>query len=158
MTDEPNNKKPMLRILVVGGGGALLAAAGIDTISVIGRHIGLPFLGSIELVQAAVLIAGSASLVAATLAGSHAVVRLVVDRLPAKMRGALSWANSLASALLFLGLLAGSVWITVDMWGGHEESELLRVPYIPLRLICCGSLAAVALVFLVHALGRSRKC
>jgi len=145
-------------ILVVGGGGALLAAAGVDTISVIGRHIGLPLLGSIELVQAAVLIAGSASLVAATLAASHAVVRLVVDRLPAKMRGVLNWVNGLASALLFLGLLTGSVWIMADMWGGHEESELLRLPYIPLRLICCASLATVALIFLVRALGRSRKC
>ena len=158
MTEEPNNKKPMPLILVIGGGGALLVAAGIDTISVIGRHIGLPFLGSIELVQAAVLIAGSASLVVATLAGSHAMVRLVVDRLPVKVRDVLSWVNGLASALLFLGLLAGSIWILGDMWSGHEESELLRVPYVPLRLICCGSLVAVALIFLVRALGRSRKC
>ena len=158
MTGEPKNKKPMSLILVIGGGGALLAAAAIDTMSVIGRHIGLPFLGSIELVQAAVLIAGSVSLVAATLAGSHAVVRLVIDRLPTKIRDAVGWASGVASGLLFLGLLAGSVWIMVDMWSGHEESELLRIPYMPLRLISCGSLAAVALIFLVRALGRSRKC
>ena len=158
MTGEPKNKKPMSLILVVGGGGALLAAAAIDTMSVIGRHIGLPFLGSIELVQAAVLIAGSVSLVAATLAGSHAVVRLVIDRLPTKIRDAVGWASGVASGLLFLGLLAGSVWIMVDMWSGHEESELLRIPYMPLRLISCGSLAAVALIFLVRALGRNRKC
>ncbi len=145
-------------ILVIGGGGALLAAAFIDVISVIGRHIDLPFLGSIELVQAAVLVAGSASLIAATLAGSHAAVHLVFDRLPAPWRKALERVNLLASALLFLGLLAGSIWIAADMWGGHEESELLRIPYIPLRIICCGSLAVVAAVFLVRAFRRSRKC
>jgi TRAP-type C4-dicarboxylate transport system permease small subunit len=142
--------------LVVAGGSALLAAAIIDTISVIGRHIDLPFLGSIELVQAAILLSGSAALIVATLAGSHAVVRLVVERLPHRMRHGLERINRVASASFFLGLLAGSVWIMGDMWSGHEESELLHIPYIPLRFVLCCGLAVVAVVFLARALRRTR--
>ena len=37
------------------GGIALLAATAIDTLAVIGRHLGIPVTGSIELMQAAVL-------------------------------------------------------------------------------------------------------
>jgi TRAP-type C4-dicarboxylate transport system permease small subunit len=157
MTEEPEDKKPMSAILVIAGGGALLAAAIIDAASVVGRHVGLPFLGSIELVQAAILIAGSSSLVAATLAGSHAIVRLVFDRLPERFRHNVASANRLAAVAFFLGLLAGSIWITADMWGGHEESELLRIPYAPLRIVSCASLTVVAVIFLARALKRSRK-
>ena len=56
------------------GGGALLAATAIDTFAVIGRQIGLPLRGAIELIQAAVLVAGCIALVLATHVDRHARV------------------------------------------------------------------------------------
>ena len=61
------------------GGAALLAATAIDTIAVIGRQVGYSVHGAIELIQAAILVAGSLALltgsawVAADLWNSHEV-------------------------------------------------------------------------------------
>lgn len=147
------------RLLVLIGGAALLVAVATDFSAVIGRHIGRPLLGSIEIVQAAVLVASSAAMLVATLGRRHAVVHLVVDRLPALWRGVLHRLAALLGAVLFAGLLAGAAWIAADMSGGHEESELLRIPYAPLRWIEIAALAAIALTFLVQAVrggGRPR--
>src|SRR5690606_16773026 len=73
--------KPSMRLLVWAGGVALLFATVIDTIAVIGRHIGLPLAGSIELMQAAVLVSGAVGLLVATIEQSHARVHLLVERL-----------------------------------------------------------------------------
>ncbi len=59
-------------VLVIVGGGALLAAMAIDGLAVIGRHVGWPLLGSIEAVQAAVLVSGCVALLVATRARRHA--------------------------------------------------------------------------------------
>ena len=131
------------------GGIALLTAALLESISVIGRHIGLPFHGSIELIQAAVLVSGSVALVIATARGSHARVRLLLDRLPVGARLAGERACSAAVALAFLLVFAGSVWIAVDLWNGHERSELIGVPWRTLRLFAnlCLPIAATAAVW-----------
>jgi len=44
-------------------------------------------------------------------------------------------------------LATGSIWIAHDLRGGHEESELLHIPYAPLRVISIVSVAAVALIY-----------
>ena len=136
------------RLLVIVGGVALLIALAVDALAVIGRHVGLPLLGSIELVQAAVLVSGSAALLVATLAEVHARVHLLVDRLPASWQGLLLRFGQLLSALLFLAFMAASVWIASDLWQGHEQSELLRIAYRPLRIVAVVATAAVALAFL----------
>jgi hypothetical protein len=50
--------------------------------------------------------------------------------------------------LLFAALLAGTVWIAADLWHGHEESELLRIPYRPLRIVAAASLAGLLILSL----------
>jgi TRAP-type C4-dicarboxylate transport system permease small subunit len=142
------------RVLVITGGGALLAAMGIDALAVLGRHVGIPLLGSIELVQAAVLVSGSIALLIATLAGVHARVHLLVDRLPAAAAEALRRLGLLLGAVLYLALLVGSLWIARDLWQGHEESELLALPYRPLRAFAALATGSVALAFLAQTLRR----
>jgi hypothetical protein len=44
--------------------------------------------------------------------------------------------------------MAASLWIASDLWQGHEQSELLRIPYKPLRIVAVLATAAVAVVFL----------
>lgn len=136
-----------VRTLIVWLGGlALLAAAFVDTVSVIGRHIGLPLHGAIELIQAAVLVSGSIALVFATLHASHARVGLVLDRLPGLARRVGEFSCAVAVALAFVLLFVGSLWIAIDLWGGHERSELLGVPWWAMRLFAnaCLLIAAVA--------------
>ena len=136
------------------GGGALLAATLIDTLAVICRHIGWPINGSIEAMQAVVLVAGSLGLVIATWEDSHARVGLLVERLSAGGRRVADWLSEVATLAFVLALLVGSVWLSADLWNGHEQSELLGVPWALLRVIANLSLAAVAVLLLLRIAGR----
>jgi TRAP-type C4-dicarboxylate transport system permease small subunit len=129
------------------GGSALLFAMGADAVAVLGRHLGIPLLGSIEMVQAAMLVASSMAVIAATLAEKHAVVHLLVGRLRPATQSKLARLHSFLCFVFFAALTYGSVWIALDLRGGHEESELLRIPYAPLRIICILAMLAVALIF-----------
>jgi TRAP-type C4-dicarboxylate transport system permease small subunit len=143
-------------LAIIAGGVALLAAAAIDTVAVIGRNIGLPLTGSIELMQAAVVISGGIGLIIATIEQSHARVRLLVDRLTPER---LVWADRASDALTLifvLALLAGSIWLAADLWHAHEQSELLGIPWRLLRLVANGSLLAVC-VILVWRIARKAR-
>lgn len=133
--------------LVWTAGGALLLATAVDTLALLGRHVHVPLLGSIEIVQAAVLIASAGALLVATVFDSHARVHLL-QRLPASVRRQLDRVHTLAGVVVVLALLAGSAWITADLWHGHEESELLRIPWLPLRLIVLLTLLSLVGVLL----------
>lgn len=138
------------------GAAALLFAVAVDAIAVIGRHIGKPLLGSIELMQAAILIAASAAIVSATMVDKHAVVHLLIDRLSPRARRIMGRVHAALCALFFAALAAGSIWIALDLRGGNEESELLRVPYAPLRAISIIAVSAVALIY-VWRIGARRR-
>ncbi|MFB0610713.1 TRAP transporter small permease [Aurantiacibacter poecillastricola] len=138
--------KPM-RLAVWIGGSALLAATAIDTLAVIGRHVGLPVTGSIELMQAAVLVSGGLGLVIATIVQSHARVRLFIDRLSPPGQVLADRISDALSLIFFLGLLIGSAWLSLDLWDAHEQSEILGVPWRWLRVIAnlCLFIAAASL-------------
>lgn len=143
--------KPWQRWLVVVGGLALFLAMATDAAAVIGRHVGLPLRGSIELVQGFVLVSGSLAMVLATVAGEHARVHLLVDRVPDRMKALLRRVGLLCGALFFAALLTASFLIARDVWAGYEESELLHVPYRPLRVLAVLAMAGVVLLFLKQA-------
>ncbi|HQS70976.1 MAG: TRAP transporter small permease [Novosphingobium sp.] len=138
------------------GGIALLAATGIDAISVIGRNVGLPFRGSIELVQVAVLVAGTLALLVATVDRSHAKVHLLVDRMSETARRLLDRVSALLGAVFFAALLAGSVWLMADLWDGHEQSEVVGVSWRAMRLFANVVLAAIVLALLGQAFRRRK--
>jgi TRAP-type C4-dicarboxylate transport system permease small subunit len=142
------------RITIWIGGVALLGATLADTVAVIGRKIGLPLHGSIELVQLCVLVAGAIALLLSTLAGSHAKVHLVVDRLGDRWRDAALRGNSLLAAGFFIALLVGSAWLAVDLWNGHEQSELLGIPWRWMRMLANLCFAAIIVLLLRQAFGR----
>lgn len=136
------------RGLVIVGGSVMLVAVAVELLAVLGRLLSLPLPGSIELVQVAVTISGITALLIATLHGSHARVRLVLDRLSPPLARLMHCSNALLSATFFLLLCVGSAWLLADLWQGYEESEIWRVPYRPLRLLAVAGTLAVALVFL----------
>ena len=123
----------MMRAAVWLGGIALLAATLIDTVAVIGRNAGFALHGAIELIQAAVLVAGGIALVVATLAASHARVHLLLDRLPTPRKALAHRLCAAVTALFFAAILAGSIWLALDLWAAHELSELLGLPWRWLR-------------------------
>ncbi|CDO34912.1 TRAP transporter small permease subunit [Novosphingobium sp. KN65.2] len=143
------------KIVIWLGGAALLAATAIDTLAVLGRHLGLPVTGSIELMQAAVLVSGSIGLLVSTIYRSHARVRLIVDRLPPSWRSIADRCSDGLTLLFVLALLAGSVWLSVDLWNAHEESELLGVPWRVLRLFANACLLAICAVLTLRIVRRA---
>ncbi len=147
MTHSAGNAR-WYRWLIIAGGSAMLLAVAIELLAVAGRLLALPLPGSIELVQVAVTVSGIAGLVVATLHGSHAHVRLLLERLAPAQARLLVRVNQVLAALFFLLLTAGSAWLMLELWSGFEETEVWRVPYAPLRvLVTLGSLA-VAAIFL----------
>jgi TRAP-type C4-dicarboxylate transport system permease small subunit len=141
-------------LLIALSGGALLGAMAIDTLAMLGRQIEVPLLGAIEIVQALVLIAASGALIVAALDGAHARVHLLLARLPERWRESFERVHALASAAVYVALLAGSAWIAADLWNGTEESELLRIPYRPLRVVVVVALAVLTLHALVRLVRR----
>jgi TRAP-type transport system small permease protein len=139
------------RAIVGIGGFALLAAMGLDVIAVLGRYTGIPLLGSIELVQVMIAVAGAVALLITTLQGGHARVRLVLARLQASTQAWVSRVDDLLTAVFFLVLAIGCAWIMLEMWNSHEESELWRLPYRPLRVLVVTTLFATTLIVVCKA-------
>lgn len=139
--------------LVWIAGGALLLAMVVDTAAMLGRQLHWPLLGAIEIVQAAVLFGSAGALLLAALEHSHARVHVLLNRLPESWRSRLALLHAACALILYLGLLSGSAWLAFDLWNGHEHSELLHLPYRPLR----AAVVLTLLVLLGHAAWRLNK-
>jgi TRAP-type C4-dicarboxylate transport system permease small subunit len=139
------------------GGAGLVTAMVTDFLSVIGRHIGAPVLGAIEIVQGAIVLAASAALIAGTLTHVHAAVEVLVERFPARMREAFWRLGMLLSGLFIASVAAGSVWLLHDVWFADERSELLRIPIVPERIVWCASTIVTTLLFFGFALRGRRR-
>jgi TRAP-type C4-dicarboxylate transport system permease small subunit len=119
----------------------------IEAIAVSGRWLSLPLHGALEIIQAAVLVTACVSMLTATLEGSHATVHLLLNRVGPRVKAVLTRLASLISAALFVALTIASVWLVIEHWDGHEESELLHIPLRPLRLLCSVSMLLIVVVF-----------
>ena len=147
----------MGRVIVIWTGGlALLAATLADSLAVLGRHLGVPFTGSIELIQALVVISGATGIVMATLADSHARVCLLVDRMPQGWRVLADRLSDLLTLIFVAALLAGSAWIAWDLRDAHEQSELLGIPWSVMRL-AANLCLAITLVLLALRVVRGKR-
>lgn len=156
--DEADRQSGRIPVwLVVVGGIPLLAAMLVEFITVIGRHTGFMFLGSIEAVQVAILLSSATAIVLATLARSHAKVRLLLNRSAGRTRTALTIFNAVCGTLFFLALTIGSIWLAAGMWGAREQSEILALPYFPLRVFLCVSMFVTALLYARRALAVSES-
>jgi TRAP-type C4-dicarboxylate transport system permease small subunit len=125
----------------------LLGAMSVDFLAVIGRRSGLPLVGSIELSELCIVCMASASLLGVTIERGHASVHLLTERLAPRPKLMFARASELLSAVFFAFLLGGSALLVFDLWHGDEQSELLQLPILPLRLVWCASSAAIVLCF-----------
>jgi TRAP-type C4-dicarboxylate transport system permease small subunit len=148
----PVDRGPLFYIGAFG----LIAVMTVETLAVIGRHLGWPLLGAIEMIQAAILLSACAATVIATLNRAHATVHLLTDRLAPAWQVLLVRLASLLAALFFIGLAVGAIWLTSDFWLAHEESEVLHISFRPLRVISALAALSVAGIFAYRAFHRIR--
>ena len=144
-------------VLFYIGAAGLLAMMLIEAVAVIGRHIGAPLMGALEIVQVAIVPAACASMLIATLHGAHAAVHMVTERMPA---AAQRWAfrfGSVLAGLCFAALCAGSAWLCVEYWNSFEHTEVLHLSFRPLRVLVTLAAAALALAFFHRALGAGKN-
>lgn len=134
-------------LFYIGAGGLVLAMV-VETIAVLGRHAGIPLLGALELIQACILLMASTAMLSATMNRGHATVTLLTSRLSDGGKRVLQAFANLLSALFFLGLTVGVLWLTVETWNDYEQSELLHIPFRPLRIVSLVAAGGIALVFL----------
>lgn len=133
-------------VLFYVGATGLLAVMIIEVIAVIGRHARVPLLGALEMAQAAIAPAACASMVIASLAGTHAVVHLVTERMPEQVRAWMARASALLAGVFFTALSVGAGWLTAEFWNSFEETDVLHIPFRPLRVLitlCAGTLAVI---------------
>jgi len=142
------------RIALGIGAVALLLAMATDAVAVLGRHLGITFLGAIEIFEACVVVAATSAIVVATIDRSHARVRILLEQVGAGMAGAFDRAADLVSAIVFVVLIAGSVWLASDLWNGHEVTEVLSIPVRWLRVIWIGGALLAAAIFTSQAMQR----
>ena len=147
----------LTRLAFALGSLGLLGAMLIDFAAVVGRRSGMPLLGSIELSELCIVCMASASLLGVTLDRGHASVHLLTERLPERPKLAFARVSDALSALFFAFILGGSGWLVFELWHGAEQSELLGLPIMPLRVIFCASLLGIACCFLARAFARTRK-
>ncbi|MFM6930998.1 MAG: TRAP transporter small permease subunit [Novosphingobium sp.] len=135
---SPGPSKPdslLARIAFAVGGVGLIGATLSDAIAVTGRHAGFNLLGSIELVQAAVVLLATSAMLIATITDNHASVHMLTSRLSTKRARMMARVAAFVSGVTFLVILAGSLWISAEMWNAHEQSELLHIPFRWLRMV-----------------------
>jgi TRAP-type C4-dicarboxylate transport system permease small subunit len=126
---------PLAKAAYVLGSFGLLAATAADSLAVAGRHTGMHFIGSIELVQAAVVLLAATAMLVVTIGRGHATVHIVTERLSKPAAARLARIADLISAIAFLILAAGSAWVLAELWDGFEQTELLHIPLRWLRLL-----------------------
>lgn len=153
MTDSsPSPHSRAYQVVVVIGGGALLAAMATDTLSVIGRFTGLPLLGAIEIVEVVVAVAAMGALIVASLNNTHAKVRILTSKLEGPPLKIIKFFSCFLTVLVFAALSAGSAWLALDMIGAYEETELLRIPIVPLRVLVVLTCAFLAALYALRAI------
>jgi len=146
------NAPPRRGPLFYVGSGGLLCVMLVEAAAVIGRHIGMPVMGALEIVQAAIVPAACAGMLIATLRGAHAAVHMLTERLTEATRARVELGTAVLAALLFAALCGGAAWLASEYWNSYEQSEVLHIPFRPLRLLVAFTAAGLSVAFLYRAL------
>jgi TRAP-type C4-dicarboxylate transport system permease small subunit len=139
------------------GSAGLLCMMVVEAAAVVGRHVGMQVMGALEIVQAAIVPAACAGMLIATLRGAHAAVHMLTERLPPATRQWIERAGALLAGLFFAAMCGGAAWLAVEYWNSHEQSEVLHIPFRPLRALIALTAAALATAFLYGAFRPGKK-
>ncbi|HKU91131.1 MAG TPA: TRAP transporter small permease [Steroidobacteraceae bacterium] len=148
---------PRRGVLFYAGSAGLLCVMLVEAVAVLGRHVGMPVMGALEIVQAAIVPAACAAMLIATLRGGHAAVHMLTERLPPSTRRIIDHGSAWLAALFFGALCAGAAWLAMEYWNSYEQSEVLHIPFRPLRLLVAITGAALAVAFVYRGVRPGRK-
>lgn len=149
----PHWLEQLARIPAIVGGALLLVAAGLVSVSVLGRWlIARPVPADYELVEVSVGVAVFCFLAYTQLRGGHIAVDTFTQKLPTRVNAVIDgmW------DLLLAGFLAFFAW---GLWSGGQEARLdgmtliqLPWPIWPVYLLCAGLAGLAAAVALAVGL------
>lgn len=148
-----------IEILAACGVVAYCAAAAISVADVLGRRLGMPIVGVVDLVQLCVLSGAWLCIPWAFTAGAHVGVDFVLDRIPP---GAARAFHLLAAAAA-IALMALILWKSWGAWRMQallgDRSQQLGIPmgffWIPLLIGAAASLIAAATIVIRLLTGRA---
>jgi TRAP-type C4-dicarboxylate transport system permease small subunit len=148
--ETPRKRGPLFFV----GAAGLLCMMLVEAAAVIGRHIGMPVMGALEIVQFAIVPAACASMLIATLQGAHAAVHMITERMPQSAQGVALRIGSALAGACFATLTVGSAWLAFEYWNTFEQTEVLDLSLRPLRLLITLAAAALTCVFFHRAVRR----
>ena len=61
-------------------------------------------------------------------------------------------AESAVAGVYFAALFAGTAWLAVEYWNSFEQTEVLHIPFRPLRALVALAAASLALVYFYRAI------
>jgi TRAP-type transport system small permease protein len=142
----------VLRALAYGGGAVLLGLMAMVVYEVVMRRVfSLPFLGSFEITELAMVLIVALGLPYCAMTGGHVAVDVFA---PALDRPRLRWVT-VAVHLAGAGLLAAVAWRTTlyamgsYRWG--DATNMMAIPKYPFQLVTATGAALFALVLLLQA-------
>lgn len=113
----------------------LVAVALLITTMVIFRafNIGLP--GTFDLAETMVIVVISFAMLYGQLNDSHIRADIAIERLTGRLRYSIEGFNAIVSIFYWAIILIASAWLMWRKLGVGEETDILKVPYAPFRMI-----------------------
>jgi ABC-type cobalamin transport system permease subunit len=76
---------------------------------------------------------------------------MITERLPPLARRSAAGVGALLAGIYFLALFAGSAWLVAEYWNSFEQTEVLHIPFRPLRVLVAAAAIAIAGAFFARA-------
>jgi len=118
------------------------------TLAVIGRTVGMPIIGDIELIEFSMILLVSFAFAYTESQDGHISIEILVDRLPLRMRLILKLAGKILTCIVS-AIMAWAVM--VQLAEVKLTSELLRIPFLPFKYIVLIGFILWSLEALVNA-------
>ncbi|GAB1256387.1 hypothetical protein NBRC116494_08890 [Aurantivibrio plasticivorans] len=150
---EPTNSTTQFRTMTaikLAGAITLALTMLLVSASAIGRHFGLPLPGTVEIVEALILVTAAAGILSTTIERAHASAKLITELLPPSTRRFVEVLGLILGIIFCAGLVIGNTWLIYDVWGLQEASHLLGIPIVPLRILFVAALTCTGFMLALH--------
>lgn len=136
--------------LQIIGGSFLVLMVLITTANIIGRKLGYPIKGTVELVGLFSALVISASLALTQSQGGHIAVNIITEHFPARIQKVLGIVNALICSLFFIILAKALFDLAQTLWQKGEITETLHLALYPFVFFCALGVLVLALSLAVH--------
>jgi TRAP-type C4-dicarboxylate transport system permease small subunit len=157
MQPSPPASSILDKIVVWLGAVALVLLGLLITVSVLVRATGGVIKGNSEIGEMLIIVVASCALVAATLSDGHPHIHMIVEKISSSLR------RKIALAITCLGAIfwAAAAWmnglVAIENTKLIEETEILRIPLAPFRLVWIAALALVTALLVAKAIQMLRN-